>query len=1324
MADDAPKIEPVPPPMIGSYRLVEPLGSGGMSSVFRALHAETGHEVAVKVLPRYLAKNPTLLQRFLREAKSAESLEDPNIVAIYDRGSEAGRYYLVLEYVPGGDLHDRVRDGGPMPVGEAVDSIRQVARGLRHAAGRGLIHRDIKPANILRTPEGRVKVTDLGLALHTSEEDERVTRDGTTVGTVDYMAPEQARDSRAASVKSDIYSLGCTFYYLLTGTPPFAGGDVPEKLKAHATEPPPDIRKTRPEAPEILARLIQKMMAKRPERRFVDYDQLLETLDAVAASLTATTGASQAAPLMALIDDEDDEPEHGPLLALIDEESDERTGPLLALIDDEDDDQGFALGSGPTRSPGSTAASPSLESWGETGTKRGNRTGSSPGDLNIADLAAIDEGTPSRPSVRKPPKSATTVPAGSRVEPVYTPPPEVAYDLEPAIASTPHLYELPPRSSPGLPIETWIVRVVLGAVLLLLLWFGWSQVVAPRLFNPAPGVGGGMAEEEGGSSPNNGGTIAEARRAKWREPADRVEPPPAEPPVKRDVLARLGMPRADREEAASDEGPFVTVRRLNARVDDLTLPDLPRAFDKLTGVVEIADDGPFFEDNFRIAGESRVLRAKPRDTTSTKSDYRPILVITKPTAASIQARPAVFVMNRQRLVVEGIDFVINGADLTPRQESMFLCKDADLTLRDCTITVVGPIKHEYAIVQVGERGVAANAPASTVRFERTRIRGEVAAVRLAGPAEVTFARSAVVVGRSPIVVAGEVKSERSVAIFRTVMASRGSMISLSGMAGSADALPMTVRAMESTFAAIGPGQASAPFVGMSEIPAGPARSRPLVTWRGEANRFDGWGGWSSASPQGVLATIQAKMPDAERLSNETSSPWPEAAADRWSTPAVPATVATRLASPTVLVAKPAPLLKEKTLGRFDRLAIGGPDTGGKVLALKFNAEDPSWNGDIGRFLAELPKRGVKRVRVDVTGTGRHDASPILMPPGVSLEIAVTPASPGAPPLIWTTPEGSNGEAMFGVQAAELALTGVRLTATPKSLLRFLASADHGNLFLSRCILTGPGEVENESAVGGLVVFKTDGTRPFPDASGAARPVVDRPSCVLTDSVFITGGDAITADVGRGVVALTNCAIAAEASALVLRPQSVRRDRFEADLVLDRCTIAAEKNVVMLGPWTGLDPGPDRPWVIWSSSCMFTDSYQRTGGFSRGVALRSAVDGMARGALAWQSARDTYDLTQFTAAADLTAPSGRADLRRSWVELWGPSHIVSPSGPTSSGGEPNARLLVDRLKPGEIAPGDLALDPTYPRGRTSLDVGADLGRMGIAPTVTKFRPAGK
>ncbi len=296
MPDDAPAIpatglETRPPGIrVGSYRILQALGSGGMSSVFKAEHIETGVVVAVKVLPRNLARNKTLLQRFVREAKSAEALEHANVVAIYDHGTDDGRYYLVLEYVEGGDLHDWVRAHGPMRTPEAVGAIRAVAEGLKFAADLGLIHRDIKPANILRAIDGRIKIADLGLALQADDEDERVTREGTTVGTVDYMSPEQAKDSRATSERSDIYSLGCTFFFLLTGQPPYPGGDVTEKLTRHVTAPVPELTGFRPEAPPALSRLIQRMLAKKPENRFADYSELIAALDDISSVPVATSG--------------------------------------------------------------------------------------------------------------------------------------------------------------------------------------------------------------------------------------------------------------------------------------------------------------------------------------------------------------------------------------------------------------------------------------------------------------------------------------------------------------------------------------------------------------------------------------------------------------------------------------------------------------------------------------------------------------------------------------------------------------------------------------------------------------------------------------------------------------------------------------------------------------------------------------------------------------------------------------------------------------------------------------------------------------------------
>ena len=1306
-SDDVPETTQVPPTMIGSYRLVEPLGSGGMSSVFRANHQDTGHEVAVKILPRYLAKNPAMLQRFLREAKSAESLEDPNIVGIYDRGSEAGRHYLVLEYVPGSDLHDLVRDMGPMTVDHAVDAIRQVALGLRHAAGRGLIHRDIKPANILRRPDGVVKVTDLGLALHTEEEDERVTRDGTTVGTVDYMAPEQARDSRACSVKSDIYSLGCTFFFLLTGTAPFVGGDVAEKLRAHATEPPPDVRSLRPGVPPIVARLIQKMMAKRPEKRFADYDKLLDTLEAISASLAspaaATSEHASDAPLMALIDDDDDDAAAMggdlPLMALIDD--DDGAGGLPMALFDEDDDDGFAFGPGPVRDPASTLVSP---------------TGPRGGDLDLSVLAELDDEARSRPKPRRPASSVTPAPgpSGSRFAPATLPGPrpEDAYDLSPAIAAHPHLYQVPPTSIEAIPITTWITRLVLLGIAVLLIGFGWKQV-SPYLFDVVPPPLNDASLDGTGAGGTKGGAGGPGKGEAWAEPKDVVEAPQAEPPFSIQALARLGLEDAAKEALSRDEAPYVTVRRVDPLRDREHVGDLSRAFDNLGGTVKIADDGPFFEEGLRIAGEGRVIRAEV--------GYRPVLVFGGVDPAS--PRPAAVVLDGQSLVIDGIDLVVDASTLTARQESLFLLKgDASLTLRDCTVTVIGPIKHAYAVVQVGERGMVPTAASATVRIERTRLRGDASAVRLAGSAKVTFARSSVSCARGSVLdFAGEPRANRSVAFLRTVVASRGPVLNLIGSAGAAASVPPTVRSLESTFASIdrGPGPAP-PFVGMSEIPPGPPRpAATLVDWRGESDSFAGWEQWSSGSTPGLLAALRGADPEAEKSSREVRDPWPASAADPWAASVVPAEVSKTLAAPPSGVASSIPSLHQRTLVAFARPPMPSR-FGGASTDLKFDADDEEYNGDLGRFLAAHPAGAARRLKVSVTGTGRHAMSPVSMPEGVSLEIVVAAVPPGRPPLSWTTPDEATGEALISVKRAELSITGARLTGTPKTGLPVLIAVNHGNLTLARCQLIGPGG--EDSAGGGLIAFRSDGTRPFP-ARGA---IGERSSCVLTDCVLLTGGDALTIDLGSGLASLSNCAIASGSNAVVLVPQGVRRDRFDADLVLNRCTIAAFENLVWLKGWTGLPPGPDRPWVLKSSDCVFSDAFERHGqSQSRGVLLRTQVEGLAKGVLAWESSRDIYDLTLFTAGGDAKPLSvSRSDVRRSWVDLWGPRHVESPSGFTSGGTAPASRFLVDRLKSLELEPGDLALDPSYPRGRRAMDVGANLERMGIAPTVTKFRPSSR
>ncbi|MEZ6145591.1 MAG: serine/threonine-protein kinase [Planctomycetaceae bacterium] len=205
---------------LGKYQIKKKLGAGGMGTVFLAVDQQLNRTVALKVLPKDRAENPTLVKRFKSEAKAAAQLEHKNIVRIYETGEIDGYLYIALEYVDGIDVHELVVKRGVIPAKRSLDIIRQVAFALEHASSKQIVHRDIKPANLMIKRDGSVKLADMGLARAVDDSQETgITRAGMTVGTVDYMAPEQARSSKSADVRSDIYSLGCTWYHMLTGAP-------------------------------------------------------------------------------------------------------------------------------------------------------------------------------------------------------------------------------------------------------------------------------------------------------------------------------------------------------------------------------------------------------------------------------------------------------------------------------------------------------------------------------------------------------------------------------------------------------------------------------------------------------------------------------------------------------------------------------------------------------------------------------------------------------------------------------------------------------------------------------------------------------------------------------------------------------------------------------------------------------------------------------------------------------------------------------------------------------------------------------------------------
>jgi serine/threonine protein kinase len=191
---------------LGKYQIVRQLGAGGMGTVYLAVDSQLKRTVALKVLPKERTENETLIRRFEAEAQAAAQLKHENIVTVYDAGNIDGHLFIALELVEGTDIHELVSKRGPLPLKRSVNFVKQIAHALEHLHKRGFVHRDIKPSNILVTREGQAKLTDMGLARAVDESlESNITREGTTVGTVDYMAPEQARDSQSADIRSDIY---------------------------------------------------------------------------------------------------------------------------------------------------------------------------------------------------------------------------------------------------------------------------------------------------------------------------------------------------------------------------------------------------------------------------------------------------------------------------------------------------------------------------------------------------------------------------------------------------------------------------------------------------------------------------------------------------------------------------------------------------------------------------------------------------------------------------------------------------------------------------------------------------------------------------------------------------------------------------------------------------------------------------------------------------------------------------------------------------------------------------------------------------------------
>lgn len=262
---------------LGPYVITDWLGQGGMGQVFVAVHQMMDRKVAIKVLPQSKS-TPEAIASFKREIQTQAKLDHRNLVRAYDAGHDGNVYFLVTEYVPGTDLRRLVRAQGPLTMKQAASVIMQAAAGLAYAHREGLVHRDVKPGNLLVTPEGQVKVSDLGLAgfLHAGSDDPR---SGKIVGTADYLAPEKITSPQFVLPVSDIYSLGCTLYYAATGKVPFPGGSTRDKARRHCEETPWHPRQFNPDISDEFVDLIADMMEKDPQKRVQSADEVVKRLE-------------------------------------------------------------------------------------------------------------------------------------------------------------------------------------------------------------------------------------------------------------------------------------------------------------------------------------------------------------------------------------------------------------------------------------------------------------------------------------------------------------------------------------------------------------------------------------------------------------------------------------------------------------------------------------------------------------------------------------------------------------------------------------------------------------------------------------------------------------------------------------------------------------------------------------------------------------------------------------------------------------------------------------------------------------------------------------
>ena len=816
---------------LGHFAIIERIRTGGMGAVFRALDMRLNRVVALKVLPPALSRDPLIVQRFKNEGQAAAQLDHENVARVYFIGEEHGLHYIAFEFINGINVRELIAEQTRLPVGDALNFALQIASALVHTSAQGVVHRDIKPSNIIITPFGRAKLVDLGLARKENKDEQAadLTVAGTTLGTFDYISPEQARDPRGADVRSDIYSLGCTLYHMLTGEPPYPEGTVLQKLLQHQGDEAPDPSQKNRQVPENLAVVVRKMMAKDPRRRYQTAEQLVRDLMLVAGSIGLRSVSPEG--LVWLASQPDREPFWQRNLAWM------LTAALLLVI------VGAMEFSGPLFQPSVTNTSSSFPHVDHQIAGPGVRETTSPTrPLDVPSLkAAADDEQPDN----------IGQPEGTRQDAGEDDPQLTDKNSPDERSSKPPVEDLSDeRPAPRTPISP------------MTLTDGTQRsrdgVAAPSPEFPLAAAGPavepsrktGSAAGEGvirrGSPPTDAGEPAERVAS-----TDETQSPANTTPAK--TLDRSPEDDPPAVAPAEEEGFFLLGRDGAAN----------RRFATLEAACAQVRDGAIIELKFNGRRRETRVRINRKVTIRAAKGYRPVIEFRPQNASEDYQARAVWIPSGS-LELLGVDVVLSVDEtVSAEQWSLFSVERADsLRMERVTVTLINPRQRPLALVELRspagalmpDMPVAGAPPKLSLEIEIVdsliRGDGDLFVVRHAEPARLAIRQSVIALSGTLLTTRGnsEMTHENAQIELRlehvtAVLA--GGLIRLDSGNMPRKLLPVQVAASNCIFS----NSSGAPFVAMTGN-APPQDFHELLFWGGQNIFYDRYQTlWSIASTQ-------------------------------------------------------------------------------------------------------------------------------------------------------------------------------------------------------------------------------------------------------------------------------------------------------------------------------------------------------------------------------------------------------------------------------------------------------------------------------------------